>query len=267
MKKDKVKYVRLFLAASVVYLIFIIRGLPNNHYLDWSIDFQIGDCLELMLITIPLGYLLLKWFSSKQDYYIDSIWLAFFTSVPFFIYDSFYLGIFKGFGLNFIYEFWFLTIFYFIVWIEFPIIGYLMQKDDPKITKKHFIMLLVAIIGWLLHWWEGSYSNHYLDWALNTKIIRLTNILLILLPLVYFVLRFYSNKDQYLKDAGFLALYLSFIFVLFDFFYLNISKGYGLRYIKDYWFVTLFYPIFWIEIPLIGWVMQRLRTPRTHETE
>ena len=265
MKKEKAKYIYLFLSANVVYLLFIIRGLPNHHYLDWSLEFQIGDCIAIIIFTIPLVYILLKWFSSRQAYFKDSIWFAFFTSVPFLIYDSLYLGVFKGFGFHFFDEFWFLTIFYFIVWIEIPIIGYLMQKNDPKILKMHFVMLLVAVIGWLLNWWEGSHSHHYLDWALNMKIIRLVNIVLILLPIVYFILKFHSNKEQYFKDAVFLALYMSFVFILFDFFYLGISEGYGLRYIKNYWFVTVLYIIFWIEIPLLGWVMQRLRTNRTDE--
>jgi len=259
MTKVKAKYVYLFLTACLIYLLFIIRGLPNNHYLDWPQYYHIIDCLELMVVSIPLTYLVLKWFSSPEYYYKDSIWFAFFTSVPFFIFDLIYLGIFENFGINFIYEFWFLTIFYFIVWVEMPIIGYLMQKDDADITKKHIVMLLVAIIGWLLNWWIGLHSNHYLDWTLNLKIIRITNILFILSPIVYFVLRFHSSKDQYLKDAGFLSLYLTFIFVLFDFLYLGISKDYSLRYIIDFWFVTLFYPVFLIEIPLIGLVMKRFR--------
>ena len=132
-----------------------------------------------------------------------------------------------------------------------------MHKDDPQITKKHFVMLSIAIIMWLLNLWEGSHSNHYLDWSLNMKIVRLTNILLILMPVVYLALRFNSSKQNYLKDATLLSLYLSCVFVLFDFLYLGIDKHFGLDYIREYWFVTLFYPIFWIEIPLTGCIMQR----------
>ncbi len=257
MKKEKSKYVYVFLFSTVAYIIILLRGLPSNNYLDWPSYYLFGDGIELLVCVTVSNFLLLKWISNEQDYFKDSIWVAFFSSIILFIYDSLYLGIIKGFGFSYFDKFWFLWNVYFIIWIEIPITGYLMQKNDLKITKKHFVMLLFAIIAWLLNWWQGSYSNHYLEWALNTKIIRLTNILLILMPIVYFVLRFYSSKDQYFKDAGFLALYLSFIFIWFDFYYLGVSKGYGLSYIKNYWFLTLFYPIFWIEIPIIGWVMQR----------
>jgi hypothetical protein len=258
MKKGRGKYGYFFVAANVVYLFFVIRGLPNHHYLDWSREFQIGDCIAIIIFTIPLVYLLLKWLSRKQDYLKDSIWFAFFTSVPFLIYDSFYLGVIKGFGFSYLHEFWFLTIFYFIVWIEMPVIGYLMQIDNQKTTKKHLVMLLIAVVAWWLNWWEGSYSHHYLDLALNTKIARLINIVLMLLPITYFVLKFHSSKALYFKDAVFLALYLTFVFVLFDFFYLAILQDYGLRYLIDYWSVTVLYVIYWIEFPLVGWVMAKL---------
>ena len=173
------------------------------------------------------------------------------------IYDALYLGLFKGFGFGYFREFWFLTIFYFIVWVEMPVIGYLMQADDPKVTKKHLLMLSIAVMAWWLNWWEGSASHHYLDMALNMKMARLINVVLILLPIIYLALKLNSSKAQYFKDAVFLALYLTSVFVLFDFFYLAISEDHGLRYLIDYWFATLLYIIFWIEIPLLGRLMQK----------
>lgn len=251
------KYIKFFLIAVVAYLLFLIRGLHNNHYLDWSLDFQISDCIEIMIFTLPIVYFPLRWFSQKTDYFKDSIWFALCLSIPFIIFDIIYVGVIKGHGLEYFKTFWFLTIFYFIVLIEVPIIGYLMHKDDPKITKKHLMMLSIAIILWLLNLWEGSHSNHYLDWSLNMKIVRLINIFLILMPIVYLFLRFYSSKQHYFQDASLLSLYLACVFILFDFFYLGINKHYWLQYIGDYWFVTIFYPIFWIEIPLIGLFMQK----------
>lgn len=257
MPLNTAKYFKFFLTGAVVYFLFIVRGLQNNHYLDWSLDFQIGDCLEIIIFTLPLAYLPLKWFSDKDNYFKDSIWFALCLSVPFVIYDLVYVGVIRGHGLGYFSTFWFLTIFYFIVLVEIPLIGYLMRKDDPKIEKKHFSMLLTAIIAWLLNWWEGSFSNHYLDWSLNMKIIRLTNVVLLIWPITFFVLRSQSTNDERLKDACLLAIYFSFIFILFDFLYLGISKGRGLGYIREYWFSSVFYPIFWMEMPLIGWFMKR----------
>ncbi len=251
------KYIKFFLTSTAVYALFIVRGLNNNHYLDWSLDFQIADCIEIIIFTLPVACLSLKRFSAKHDYFKDSIRLALCFSIPYVVFDLVYVGLIRGHGIGYFSTFWFLTIFYFIVLIEIPVIGYLMQKDDPAIVKKHFLILLTAIIAWLLNWWEGSSSGHYLNWSLNMKIVRLTNVVLMIWPITYIVLLFQSTKDESLKDACLMALYFSFVFTLCDFLYLGISKGHGAGYIKDYWFITLFYPIFWIEIPLIGWYMKR----------
>ncbi|MBU3914009.1 hypothetical protein KKA14_00570 [bacterium] len=259
MKKEKKKHIYLFLSASLIYVFFIVRGLHNNHYLDWHADFRISDCFSIMIFMLPMACFLLKVISEKQNYLKDSFWLAFYTSIPFIIFDLLYVGLVRGHGLIIFGKFWNLTIFYFIVWIEVPITGYLMQKDDPKLEKKHLTMIMVVIIAWLLNFWEGMYSNHYLDWSLNMKIVRLTNISLILPPITYFVLRFQSDKDGYFKDSVLLTLYFSSIFILFDFLFLAISKGHGINFIFEFWFVTLFYVIFWLEIPFIGWIMQNFK--------
>lgn len=136
MPLNTAKYFKFFLTAAVVYLLFLVRGFHNNHYLDWSLDFQIADCLEIMIFTLPLAYLPLKWFSTKHDYFKDSIWFALCFSIPYVIYDLVYVGIIRGHGLGFLSTFWFLTIFYFLVLIEIPVIGFLMQQDDPKVAKR-----------------------------------------------------------------------------------------------------------------------------------
>lgn len=89
------------------------------------------------------------------------------------------------------------------------------------------------------------------------KIIRLSNVVLLIWPITNIVLRSHSTKDESFKDACLLGLYFSFTFTLFDFLYLGISKGQGLSYIREYWFIVVFYPMFWIEIPLIGWFIRR----------
>lgn len=257
MRIKTAKYIKFFLTTAAVYALFLVRGLGNNYYLDWSLDYQVADCLEIMIFTLPLTYLPLKWLSTKEDYFKDSVWFALCLSIPYMIYDMIYLGIIGGYGLGYMRTFWFLTIFYFIVLIEVPIIGYLMQKDDAQVTRKHSSMLLTAIMAWLVNRWEGSFSDHYLNWSFNMKTIRLTNIILLLWPITYIILKSYSKKNETLQDACLLALYFSFVFILFDFLYLGISKGYGLDYIKTYWFISILYPMFCIEIPLIGWFMKR----------
>ncbi len=262
MKAMKNKHTQMFLICNVIYIIFVLRGLSTNHYQNLGLDYVITDSLEILVWLIPACIMVLKLVSRQDNYFKDSLWLAFYITVPFAVYDSIFLGIIKGFGFNFLSHWWFLTVFYIILWIEFPIVGYLMQAADRKMEKKHFLMIAVSIICWLLNYWMGIYSNHYQAWTLDMKIIRLTNIPLILFPITCFLLRHYSDMNNYIKDSCFLALYLSFAFILFDFYYLAAAKNHGAGYLHDYWFVTLFYPLFWLVVPTTGWIMKRttLRT-------
>lgn len=250
------KHIHLSLISIAVYALFIVRGLSSNHYQDLSVDFYFVEGIDIFIFLIPTCFLILKLISKKQDYFKDSMWLAFYTTIPFFFFDLIFLGIIKGFGIEFFSKWWFLSIFYFILWIEFPIIGYLMEKNSLKEEKKHFVMLVISIVSYLVIYWGGSFSNHYLEWNQDMKIMRLLNLPLILSIITYSFLRHCSKKESYVKDSLFLAVYMSFFFVVFDFHYLAISKNLGINYLIDYWFVVLFYPLFWVVIPTVGMIMK-----------
>lgn len=246
------RHLKLFLTSIVIYVAFALRGLHNNHYLDWTLDFQIGDCIEILVFAAPLIYVPLKRFSCKGEYVKDSIWFAMYLSVPFAVLDGIYLGWWKGYGPGYFRAFWFLTIYYFIVLVEAPVIGYLLQRDDPRVTRKHLVMLLLAVAAWLLNAWEGAATDHYLMWSLNMKLVRLTNVALLASSIVLIFDRATTDDRDRAAAGLFFALYFSFIFVVFDFFYLGVSKGHGLDYVFRYWHVTAFYPIFWIAMATAG---------------
>lgn len=257
MPAQAMKATRFLLIATAIYGLFFLRGMAADHYLDWSLDFKIGDCIEIIIFTVPLTYLVLRRLSSKPEYFRDACWLALSFSIPYGIYDLILLGYVRGHGINYLSTFWFLTIFYFVALIEIPVIGYIMHRDDPSVTKAHLSMLAVAVLSWGLNRWEGSFSNHYSDWALNMKIVRTTNVVLMLAPICWITLRLTSRPGEYRRNAAWLALYFSFTFVLFDYLYTGIARGNGLTYIPTFWHASILYPIFWIEIPGIGAFIER----------
>lgn len=257
MPAKPIRILQFLSISTMIYFAFLIRGMAANHYMDWSLDFKIGDCIEIILFTLPLTYLLLKWLSTKQNAFRDSLWLGLSFSIPYVLYDALFLGFYKGYGAAYLGSHWFLTIFYVIAPVEIAVIGYLVQNDDGEMAKTHLQMLSVSIAAWGLNWWEGSFSHHYIDWPLNMKIVRLSNIGLILLPLTWILLRWRSRPGEFSAQARWLAFYLSATFALFDFFYLGIARGYGAEHVSSLWHVAVFYPIVWIEVPWIGWLMDR----------
>ena len=239
-----------------IYILFVVRGLASHHYVDWSLDYQIGDCFEIIIFSVPIAYGALRWASTREHFLSDSVWFGIFLSVPFAMVDTLLLGVHRGYGVGYLHKFWFLVIiFYFITPIEMPLVGYLMHRSDKRLTLQHLTMLLIAVACWLLNYWEGQPSHHYASWTLDMKIARLGNVMLILPLVVVGFLCFQSARGRYHRDSLWSSGYLTFLFVHFDFIYLGVARGHGLRYLTDYWFVSPFYLLFCIEVPLIGWGM------------
>lgn len=257
MSPQVIRVARFLAVSTFIYGLFFVRGITAGHYLDWSLDFQIADCIEIIIFTVPLTYSMLRWLSSKPHYFQDACWLALSFSVPYAIYDFVLLGYIRGYGLEYLSTFWFLTVFYFITLVEIPVIGYLMYRDDPVVTKGHLSMLLIVVVSWGLNWWEGSFSGHYFDWALNMKIVRMTNVVMMLAPISWLTLRMTSRPTECRENAAWLALYFSFTFALLDFLYLGIVQGHGLGYVRIFWHASILYPLFWIVIPGVGLLIER----------
>jgi len=66
-------------------------------------------------------------------------------------------------------------------------------------------------------------------------------------------------KGNYLRTALWLAFYFSVPVALFDFITVGILQGHGLHYLKTHWYLTIAYFYVWINLPLIGSALQKLR--------
>lgn len=258
MRSAKYKHLKFVVIVIAIYVVFVIRGLSTNHYQDLQLDFIFIDNLEIFMWLIPACFIILKFVSRKQDYFKDSFWLTFYATVPFVCFDLIFLGGIKGYGVGYFGRWWFLTLFYFILWVEFPIVGYLMQIDDREVEKKHLLIIAIASSCWLVNFWEGKSSSHFQQWTLDMKLMRLSNIPLILLLITWLFLRHFSHRKSYLKDGCLMALYFMFVFLLCDLHYLAVYKKFGIYYWVDNWFVALFYPLFWIVIPATAWAMKHM---------
>ncbi len=62
------------------------------------------------------------------NYIQIALWMAFYASVPLFIFDFIAVGIVQGQGLFFLKSHWYITVAYFYVWIVLPLIGLALRK-------------------------------------------------------------------------------------------------------------------------------------------
>lgn len=105
----------------------MLAGLPSDYYQTWSFQAQVWLSVFAFFMIIPIAYIILKmvW---QENFVKSSLWCAFYASVPIFIYDYVYAGLLNDLGLSYVFSHWYLTLFYFIVWIEIPSMGFLMNK-------------------------------------------------------------------------------------------------------------------------------------------
>jgi len=119
-------HIRIFLIATIVWLIFFLAVMPN-YYLQYSNHIMI---LFVTILLIPISIIIGFVFKpiKQQKRLTIAFWYAFYFTIPLLIYDSLYCGIYLGYGFNFLVVFWFLTIYYLIPWILFPMIVLILNR-------------------------------------------------------------------------------------------------------------------------------------------
>lgn len=123
-------HVRILIYATIAWFLFLLLGMPD-YYLQYS---AITMIWVDVLLLIP--FFVIIWFISKP---IEtsrrtkiSLWYSFYFTVPLAIYDYLYCGIYLGYGFSFINVFWFLSVYYIILWILFPMIAILLNKKKAE---------------------------------------------------------------------------------------------------------------------------------------
>ena len=124
---DAKKHLILFLVGFFAWLVFFLVGYPSNYFTEWNLAEKIILCLVTFFAVVPfVGCLVIIFL--KGNYVQTAFWLAFYASVPLFIFDFIAVGIVQGQGLLFIKSHWYITIAYFYVWIELPLVGLALQE-------------------------------------------------------------------------------------------------------------------------------------------
>ena len=123
------KHIQLTLYSFVTWLTFYLVGLPE-YYRQWYLWAKL---LILPLVTalyFPVTRSTLKNFWSDGRHIRNSLWLAFYLTLPLFVYDYLLLAVYKGLGIQFVIPYWYLTFFYFSFWLQFPYIGWKMELEE-----------------------------------------------------------------------------------------------------------------------------------------
>ena len=123
-------HARILIYATIAWFLFLLAGLPD-YYLQYSTKSIIWFAI---LLLIPFSIIIWLVFKPKKTLrrVEISLWYSFYFTVPLSIYYFIYCGIYLGYGFKFIYVFWFLSVYYIIPWILFPLIAILLNKKTSE---------------------------------------------------------------------------------------------------------------------------------------
>jgi hypothetical protein len=109
-----------------VWSLFLLAGMPD-YYLQYSRQSMI---LFVVLLLIPISTIIIYIFKPLKSgrRMTIALWYAFYFTIPLAIYDSLYCGLYLGYGIGFVGVFWFLSVYYLIPWILFPLIAVVLNQ-------------------------------------------------------------------------------------------------------------------------------------------
>jgi len=118
-------HLKLLAIVTIAWILFWIAGLPD-YYQQYSAILMIGFDLVILL---PIWFLVNRSIKKAKPGrgFIISIWWAFYISFPLFVYDLFYVAMYLGYGVSFLWTHWYLTVYYILPWLIFPLNGWYME--------------------------------------------------------------------------------------------------------------------------------------------
>jgi len=122
----------LFLQASAMWLLFWVIGLPD-YYQQYS-PLVLGVLCTVLSVLFSLFALYMLLRCREESRMSRAIWLSFYYTVPFAIYDSLYCGLYLGLGAGFLVSHWYLTVFYFSLWLTFIPVALLLRSGKSQKT-------------------------------------------------------------------------------------------------------------------------------------
>ncbi len=111
-------HIKISFIVTAVWGLFWLLGWPD-YYQQYSTRLMVIFVIALIPLFWILIFRMLRSIERKRIY--KSMILSIYFTVPFFIYDYIYCGIYLGDGMKFLTKYWYVTIFYLIPWIMVPL--------------------------------------------------------------------------------------------------------------------------------------------------
>lgn len=125
------QHAKLLVYSFLTWLTFYLLGLPD-YYQRLSFEVKALLVIAVTALYFPATKYTLNTFWNDGKNLKNACWLAFYLTLPLFIYDYLLLGIYKDLGLRFVFPYWYLTFFYFSFWLQFPFVAWRMKQESSN---------------------------------------------------------------------------------------------------------------------------------------
>jgi len=119
-------HLRLLTIVTIAWVLFWVVGLPD-YYRQYSTRFMI--IFDLAILP-PIWFVVYRSVRNARPGrgLTVSMWWSFYIAVPLLIYDTLYAGIYLGHGASFLWKYWYITVYYILPWLLFPLTGWLVDR-------------------------------------------------------------------------------------------------------------------------------------------
>jgi hypothetical protein len=124
-------------------------------------------------------------------------------------------------------------------------------------TRGHIRIFLIATVVWAGFWVAGL-PSYYQQYSTLTMIWFDLLLLVPIVAIVYLVLKD-RRPERRLPIALWLAFYFTVPLAIYDWLYCGVYLGHGVQSFTRYWYLTVYYAIPWVVMPLVALVLNRSR--------
>lgn len=120
------QHYQLLIQAVLVWLAFWLAGLPAYYQQYSTIGLAMASIVLSVLISLAAIIVLQR--KRPEIRFQRALWISFYYTVPFFILDACYCGLWLGHGPGYFWQYWYLTVFYLTPWLTFPPTAWLLNR-------------------------------------------------------------------------------------------------------------------------------------------
>jgi len=112
--------------AIVVWVLFWLAGLPDYFQQYATVTMAVACTLLATAFGIYAAWFLAR---QRRDRRMTlAVWFSFYYTLPFFILDTLYCGVYLGLGGDYLRSHWYLTVFYASIWLQFPPTAWVLDR-------------------------------------------------------------------------------------------------------------------------------------------